>query len=115
MIHPESSARSGLDRTSSNVSVSSNAHLPAQPKKNLFSRMLAAFAKKFSKRPVVIGIRTNEGKKLSMEQAQLRRANSAASTRNYKENDKVFFPAHKLSQDSSDATGSSKERIEIFS
>ena len=47
--------------------------------------MMSAFGTKLNTPPVIIGVKTNEGKKISIEQMKLRRVNSAADYKNYKE------------------------------
>ena len=68
MIYPESSVPELMRKTSQPIAISNDAFIvQPTPKKSLFNRMMSAFGTKLNTPPVIIGIKTNEGKKISVE------------------------------------------------
>ena len=68
MIYPESSVPELMRKTHQPITISSDAFIVnPTPKKSLFNKMIDVFGSKLNTPPVIIGVKTNGGKKISVE------------------------------------------------
>ena len=88
-----------MNRTSSNLSISSQGSNTAKKQKSLFQRMIHALSNKLTQGPGILSIRQNDGTRISTARA-LKRVNSARASTDYKNQDKVFFPKYLRSDQS---------------
>ena len=88
-----------MNRTSSNLSISSQSSTQAKKQKSLFQRMISALGKKLTQGPGILAVRSNDGTRVSTKKA-LKRVNSARASTDYKNQDKMFFPKYLRSDQS---------------